>query len=266
MAWVSKQTSIEIVADAFVYQQLDEVGYKYANVDDCWAKSRDSGGQIVPDSSKFPDFTGMIDYIIHSKGLLFGLYDAGILTCAGRPGSLSHEEADAQTYADWNVDYLKYDNCHNQNIDAKKIYPVMRDALNKTGRPIFYSLCEWGIENPATWASKVSNSWRTMLDIIDKWPSMILQADVNNYWAQYAGPGGWNGPDMLEVGNGGMSTIEDETHMSLWCLMKAPLLIGCDVTNMTSDTKCILTNQEVIAVNQDPMDVQGKKLSHHPLI
>ncbi len=254
------QSVLQKVADAFIDQQLDKFGYKYVNVDDCWAESRDSNGKIVPDTTAFPDFAGMVEYV-HGKGLLFGLYsDAGTFTCAKRPGSLGHEEMDAQTYADWKVDYLKYDNCNNQNIDVKKRYPVMRDALNKTGRPIFYSMCEWGIEDPATWAPDVGNSWRTTGDISDKWDSMISRADQNDKWAKYAAPGGWNDPDMLEVGNGGMSTIEDETHMSLWCLMKAPLLIGCDVTSMTSDTKRILTNQEVIAVNQDPMGVQGKKL------
>ena len=253
------QDVLKKVADAFISQQLDKVGYKYVNVDDCWAVSRDNNGKIVPDSTGFSNFSEMIEYI-HNKGLLFGLYsDAGEKTCAGRPGSLGHEEMDAQTYADWKVDYLKYDNCNNDNIDVKKRYPVMRDALNKTGRPIFYSMCEWGAEDPATWAPKVGNSWRTTGDIQDKWDSMISRADDNDKWAQYAGPGGWNDPDMLEVGNGGMTTTEDETHMSLWCLMKAPLLIGCDVSNMTNDTRRILTNTEVIAVNQDPMGIQGKK-------
>jgi len=136
----------------------------------------------------------------------------------------------------------------------------MRDALNKTGQPIFFSMCEWGVENPATWAPSVGNSWRTTPDIHDKWLSMLVRAEVNNNWAQYASVGGWNDPDMLEVGNGGMSTTEDETHMSLWCLMKAPLLIGCDVSNMTKDTKRILTNGEVLAINQDPLGIQGIKL------
>ena len=254
------QNVIEKVADAFVFEQLDKAGYKYVNVDDCWAESRDTTGKIVPDTTAFPDIVAMIEHV-HSKGLLFGLYsDAGTMTCAKRPGSLGHEGTDAQTYADWKVDYLKYDNCNNNNIDVKKRYPVMRDALNKTGHPIFFSMCEWGVEDPATWAPAVGNSWRTTPDISDAWMSMLLRAEVNNQWAKYAGAGGWNDPDMLEVGNGGMTAVEDETHMSLWCLMKAPLLIGCDVANMTKDTKRILTNSEVIAINQDPLGVQGTKL------
>ena len=135
----------------------------------------------------------------------------------------------------------------------------MRDALNKTGRPIFFSMCEWGVDDPATWAPKVGNSWRTTGDIGDSWNSMISRADQNNKWAQYAGPGGWNDPDMLEVGNGGMTTTEYETHFSLWCLMKAPLLIGCDISSMSDDTLRILTNHEVIAINKDKLGVQGNK-------
>lgn len=255
------QYIVEKIADTFIYLGLDKIGYKYINVDDCWALSRDSQGIIQPDTKAFPDFNGMIEYV-HSKGLLFGLYsDAGYNTCANRPGSLGYETEDANTYAGWKVDYLKYDNCNSDTIPPTKRFPVMRDALNKTGRPIFYSICEWGVEDPAKWAPDVGNSWRTSPDIEDNWTSMISQADLNNDWAEYAGPGGWNDPDMLEVGNGGMSVIEYETHMSLWCLMKAPLLIGCDVANMSDDTTRILTNSEVIAVNQDSLGVQGKKLN-----
>ena len=248
---------LKSTADAFVANDLPKFGYKYVNVDDCWAESRDSQGVIQPDTAAFPDFQGMIDYI-HSKGLLFGLYsDAGTKTCAGRPGSLNYETLDANTYAKWQVDYLKYDNCYNDGIPPEKRYPIMRDALNKTGRHIFYSLCEWGQDDPATWAPAVGNSWRTTEDIEDNWNSMISRADLNNAWWNYSAPYGWNDPDMLEVGNGGMSTTEYETHFSLWCLMKAPLLIGTDVTNMSSDTLRILTNDEAIAVNQDPLGSQG---------
>ena len=248
-------------ADAFISSGLDKFGYAYVNVDDCWAKSRDSKGVVQPDPASFADFQGMIDHV-HSKGLKFGLYsDAGNKTCAGRPGSLGYETVDANTYAMWKVDYLKYDNCNNDGISPQTRYPKMRDALNATGRPIFYSLCEWGQDNPAEWAPKVGNSWRTTGDIGDNWDSMIGRADSNDKWYKYAGPGGWNDPDMLEVGNGGMSTTEYETHFSLWCLMKAPLLIGCDVRNMSDDTVRILTNSEVIAVNQDKMGIQGNKVT-----
>ena len=254
------QTVIEATADAFISLGLDKLGYKYVNVDDCWAESRDSNGMIQPDTKAFPNFQGMIDHV-HSKGLLFGLYsDAGAKTCAKRPGSQGYEENDANTYAGWKVDYLKYDNCNNNGSKPEVRYPVMRDALNKTGHPIFFSMCEWGVDDPATWAPEVGNSWRTTGDISDNWNSMISRADQNDKWAKYAAPGGWNDPDMLEIGNGKMTTVEYETHMSLWCLMKAPLLIGCDVTSMSNDTLRILGNTEVIAVNQDTKGVQGKKV------
>ena len=253
---------IRQTADAFGTYSLDKFGYRYVNIDDCWASSRDSNGNVQADPNAFPKGIADLASYVHSKGLLFGMYsDAGNKTCAGRPGSLGYETNDAQTYAGWGVDYLKYDNCNNDGIDPKVRYPVMRDALNKTGRPIFFSMCEWGVEDPATWAPLVGNSWRTTGDISDNWDSMITRADQNNLWAAYAGPGGWNDPDMLEVGNGGMTTTEYETHFSLWCLMKAPLLIGADVRNMSADTLRILTNVEVIAVNQDPRGAQGRKVN-----
>ena len=255
------QDLVEQTVDAFVKLGLDKYGYKYVNIDNCWAKStRDSNNQIQPNTTTFPDFQGMINYV-HSKGLKFGLYSsAGNVTCGShQPGSLNFEDVDASTYAKWTVDYLKYDNCGNENIPPEKRYPIMRDALNKTGRPIFYSLCEWGVDDPATWAPKVGNSWRTTGDIKDNWNSMISRADQNDKWAKYAGPGGWNDPDMLEVGNGGMSITEYQTHFSLWCLMKAPLLIGCDLHNIDIQALRILTNMEVIAINQDKLGVQGSK-------
>lgn len=252
------QKVIEETAEAFATSGLIRFGYDYVNVDDCWAKSRDSNNNIQPDTDAFPDFKGMIDYV-HKRGLKFGLYsDAGSETCAGRPGSLGFEQNDADTYAKWEVDYLKYDNC-NANTPPQARYETMRDALNKTGRSIFYSMCEWGEFDPATWAAKVGNSWRTTGDIQDNWGSMISCADANSKWASYAKPGGWNDPDMLEIGNGGMTVTEYETHFSLWCLMKAPLLIGCDIRNMSSDTVRILTNHELIAINQDRLGIQANK-------
>ena len=215
---------------------------------------------IQPDTTAFPDFQGMIDHV-HSKGLKFGLYsDSGTKTCAGRPGSYGFEKEDANRYATWKVDYLKYDNCYAPS-KPEVIYPVMRDALNATGRHIFYAMCEGGADDPAKWAWPVGNSWRTTSDIQDNWDIIMNRADTNNMWADYAKPGGWNDPDMLEVGNGGTTVTEDESHFSLWCLMKAPLLIGCDVRNMSADTLHILTNSEVIAVNQDKLGIQGKKVN-----
>jgi len=162
------------------------------------------------------------------------------------------------------VDYLKYDNCNSGPSTPMVRYPVMRDALNATGRHIFFSMCEWGVDNPATWAPQVGNSWRTTGDISDNWASMLNNFDQNNDWFKQAGPGGWNDPDMLEVGNGGMTNTEYISHFSLWAIAKAPLLIGCDVTKMDSATLAILTNEEVIAVNQDPLGVQGSKVATFP--
>jgi alpha-galactosidase len=246
--------------DALVDTGLADAGYKYVNLDDCWQSGRDSNGKIIVDKA-FPNgIKALADYA-HEKGLLFGVYsDAGYKTCAGRPGSLGYEEIDARTYAEWGVDYLKYDNCFTDGSKPEKRYPVMRDALLKQNRPIFYSMCEWGVDDPATWAKPVGNSWRTTGDIFNSWNSMITIIDQNNRWYEYAGPGGWNDPDMLEVGNGGMTVEEEKIHFGLWCLSKAPLLIGCDITRMSKDTFEILTNPEAIAINQDPLGIQGRKI------
>lgn len=191
---------------------------------------------------------------MHGKGLKLGLYsDAGSHTCQGRPGSLGFEDIDAQTYATWQVDYLKYDNCYDESIPPKKRYPVMRDALNKTGRPIYFSMCEWGVDQPWTWAQEVGNSWRTTGDISDNWDSFTKILDENADLYKYSEIGGWNDPDMLEVGNGGMTTAEYTAHFALWSLLKAPLLIGCDLNNLSPDTMGILGNDEIIAIDQDPL-------------
>ena len=255
------QTLIRESIDALVNSGLDKAGYKYINLDDCWQKSRDKNGVILPDNETFPDGIEPLVEYAHSKGLYLGLYSsAGNYTCERRPGSLFYEEIDAATYAKWKVDYLKYDNCYNEGLSSKIRYPNMKDALLKQDHPIFYSLCQWGEEEVATWASEVGNSWRTTGDISDNWNSMISIIDENDQWYQYAGPGGWNDPDMLEVGNGGMTLTEYKTHFALWAISKAPLLIGCDITKMTNDIKNILTNPEVIAINQDPLGQQGHKI------
>ncbi|KAL7613441.1 hypothetical protein Lser_V15G08338 [Lactuca serriola] len=254
---------IRETADAMVSTGLAAAGYQYVNIDDCWAElNRDSKGNFVPKRDTFPSgIKALADYV-HNKGLKLGIYsDAGSLTCSMQmPGSLGHEEQDAKTFASWGIDYLKYDNCNNQDISPKERYPVMTKALQNSGRPIFYSLCEWGQEDPATWAHGVGNSWRTTGDISDNWDSMTSRADENDKWAAYAKPGGWNDPDMLEVGNGGMTTEEYRSHFSIWALAKAPLLVGCDIRSMSKETYEILSNKEVIAVNQDPLGVQGKKV------
>jgi alpha-galactosidase len=254
---------IRETADAMVSTGLAALGYNYINLDDCWAElNRDSQGNLVPKSSTFPSgIKALADYV-HSKGLKLGIYsDAGTQTCSKTmPGSLGHEEQDAKTFASWGVDYLKYDNCFNTGTSPKERYPVMSKALLNSGRPIFFSLCEWGQEDPSTWAPRIGNSWRTTGDIKDNWASMISRADENDKWASYAGPGGWNDPDMLEVGNGGMTTEEYRAHFSIWALAKAPLLIGCDIRAMDNVTLSLLDNKEVIAVNQDKLGTQGKKV------
>ncbi|KAE8662239.1 Alpha-galactosidase [Hibiscus syriacus] len=254
---------IKETADAMVSRGLAKLGYKYINLDDCWgASSRDTHGRLVPNATKFPSGMKALGHYLHSKGLKFGLYaDAGTRTCTGTmPGSLDHEGKDAQTFASWGVDYLKYDNCDNNGINPEDRYKKMSEALLRTGRLIFFSICEWGKEMVATWGNDMANSWRTSGDIRDSWDSMVLRADRNDEWASYAGPGGWNDPDMLEVGNGGMTLEEYRSHFSIWALAKAPLIIGCSIPKMTNDTYEILSNEEVIAVNQDLLGVQGKKV------
>jgi len=254
---------IKETADAMVSTGLSALGYKYVNLDDCWAElNRDSQGNLVPKASTFPSgIKSLADYV-HAKGLKLGIYsDAGTQTCSlTMPGSLGHEEQDAKTFASWGIDYLKYDNCNNKNINPKERYPIMSKALLNSGRSIFFSLCEWGQQDPATWAKAIGNSWRTTGDIADNWNSMTSRADENDKWASYAGPGGWNDPDMLEVGNGGMTVGEYRSHFSIWALAKAPLLIGCDIRAIDSVTLALLSNKEVIAVNQDKLGIQGKKV------
>ena len=249
--------------DALVSKGFVKAGYNYINLDDCWQISRYENGTIIPDYVAFPRGIKYLADYAHSKGLKFGLYsDAGIYTCEKRPGSLGYEEIDADIYAKWGVDYLKYDNCYNNGTKSITRYEKMRDALNKTGRQIFYSICSWGRENVSTWAKDFGNSWRTTRDIKDNWKSMIRIIDLNNKWYKFAGPGGWNDPDMLEVGNGGMTIDEYKVHFGLWAISKAPLLIGCDVTNITQDIIDILTNPEVISINQDSLGQQGRKIKY----
>nr|KJB31913.1 hypothetical protein B456_005G214100 [Gossypium raimondii] len=257
---------VKETADALVSTGLSKLGYVYVNIDDCWAEiARDDKGNIMPKNSTFPSgIKALADYV-HSKGLKLGIYgDAGYYTCSKTmPGSLGFEEQDAKTFASWGIDYLKYDNCHHDGSKPIERYPVMTKALKKAGRPIFFSLCEWGEMHPAEWGFHVGNSWRTTCDITDTWESMISRADQNELYAQYARPGGWNDPDMLEIGNGGMTKDEYIVHFSLWAISKAPLLLGCDIRNMTQETIEIISNKEVIAVNQDSYGIQARKARMH---
>ena len=259
-----QESLIKQTADALVTSGLAAKGYQYVNLDDCWQVSRDSSNRIIASPTDFPSGMKSLADFIHSKGLKFGLYsDAGYKTCAGRPGSLGFEEIDAQTYAEWGVDYLKYDNCNTDGTSPKVRYPKMSDALLKSGRAIYFSLCEWGVENPASWAGAIGNSWRTTGDISNNWGSFLSILDQQVGLEGAAGPGHWNDPDMLEVGNGGMTDNEYRAHFALWALLKAPLLIGCDVVDIKPETMEILGNEEIIAINQDKLGIQGKRVSQN---
>jgi alpha-galactosidase len=256
------------VADAMVASGMKDAGYEYVVIDDCWHGKRDANGFITADPEKFPSgMKALADYI-HSKGLKFGIYsDAGRMTCGKRPGSQGHEYQDALNYAQWGVDYLKYDWCYTGGRNAEEAYALMADALRSTGRDIVLSICEWGNSEPWLWARKIGNLWRTTGDITDKWKGkysyswgILNIVDMNEPLWPYAGPGHWNDPDMLEVGNGGMTPTQYKSHFSLWAMMAAPLIAGNDIAAMDETTRSILTNKEVIAVDQDPLGVQGRRV------
>jgi alpha-galactosidase len=260
---------IRQMADAMAKSGMKDAGYQYIVIDDCWQVERDASANIVPDPKRFPSgIKATADYV-HSLGLKFGIYsDAGSMTCAKRPGSLGHEYQDALQYASWGVDYLKYDWCNTTTQDAQAAYALIRNALNATGRPIVLSICEWGTAKPWLWGKGVGgNLWRTTGDITDKWETkekgslgMLNILDLQNGLESYAGPGHWNDPDMLEVGNGGMTTDGYRAHFSLWSILAAPLLAGNDLRDMKPEIHDILTNKEVIAVNQDPLGSQGRRV------
>jgi alpha-galactosidase len=252
------------MADLFVTSRLKDAGYEYINLDDCWAlPQRDADGNLVPDPVRFPNGIKAVADYVHSKGLKIGIYtSAGTKTCnsAGFPGALGHEYQDAALFASWGIDYLKYDNCNNQGVDARQRYTTMRDALKATGRKIVYSICEWGQNDPWLWAADVGHLWRTTGDIGDSWGSMVSILKQNMVLADYAGPGHWNDPDMLEVGNGGMTDTEYRSHFSLWAIMAAPLLIGSDLRDATPATFEILSNRDVITIDQDRHGRQGRPI------
>ena len=259
---------IKSIADAMVASGLKDAGYTYINIDDCWHGKRDADGFIQADPKHFPHgIKALADYV-HSRGLKLGIYsDAGSETCAGRPGSLGHEYQDALQYARWGIDYLKYDWCNTTNVNAQGAYQLMRDALQAAGRPILFSMCEWGDNHPWRWAKGIGDSWRIGPDIWCSFDSTrvfptYIQCSVidcinrNDSLRSYAGPGHWNDPDMLEVGNG-LSANQDRAHFTMWCMMASPLILGNDVRNMSDETKAILTNRDLIAIDQDKLGVQG---------
>lgn len=259
---------IRRTADAIAANGMKEAGYAYIVIDDCWHGSRDADGFITEDRQRFPGGLKALGDYIHGKGLKFGIYsDAGTKTCGGRPGSQGHEYQDALRYARWGVDYLKYDWCSSGVRNAEEAYATMADALRATGRPILFSLCEWGNSKPWLWAAKIGNMWRTTGDITDKWEGkhghswgVASIVDLNEPLWPFAGPGHWNDPDMLEVGNGGLSDAEYRAHFSLWAMMAAPLIAGNDVAAMSDATRAILLNRAVIAVDQDPLGAQGHRV------
>ena len=257
---VSEQL-IRETADAVVSTGMKDAGYQYVNIDDCWQVSRDDAGNIVADAERFPSgIKALADYV-HSKGLKLGIYtDAGRMTCQKRPGSYEHEGQDIQTYAAWGIDYVKIDWCYAEGLDPEVQYPKFRDAIARSGRPIVFSICNWGVKAPWTWGPKTGNLWRTTGDISDDYDRMSVIGFGQNGLEKFAGPGHWNDPDMLEVGNGKMKPDEYRTHMALWAILAAPLLAGNDLRRMPEETKAILMNPEIIAVDQDAKGVQGHRV------
>ena len=264
---VSEKLIMEM-ADAIVYSGMKDAGYQYVVIDDCWQIGRDSLGNILPDPQRFPLGMKALANYIHKKGLKFGLYScAGSFTCQGRPGSRGYQFQDARQYAKWGVDYLKFDWCSDEGQKAEAAYKTMSDALKECGKPIVFSICEWGENKPWEWAKGIGHLWRTTPDIRNiyegqlNWGGLgivnIIDKQVD-LWP-FAGPGHWNDPDMLEVGNQGLTYDENVTHFSMWAMLAAPLMSGNDLRVMPDDVKKILTNKEVIAVNQDKLGNQAIK-------
>jgi alpha-galactosidase len=262
------EATIRATADAIASNGMKSAGYNYVVIDDCWHGGRDANGFITEDKTRFPGGMKVLSDYVHAKGLKFGIYsDAGTKTCGGRPGSQGHEYQDALQYARWGVDYLKYDWCSTGVRNAEEAYALMSDALRASGREILFSMCEWGNSRPWLWASRIGNMWRTTGDITDKWQGkhnyswgVTSIADMNENLWPYAGPGHWNDPDMLEVGNGGMTDTEYRSHFSLWAMMAAPLIAGNDIAGMNAATRAILLNTDVIAIDQDALGVQGHRI------
>lgn len=265
---------VKEMADALVSTGLRDAGYNHILLDDGWMeKERDAQGNLVPHRKKFPNGIKVVADYVHSKGLKFGLYNcAGSKTCAGYPGSRGHEYQDALKYAEWGVDYLKYDWCSTGKLNAEEAYITMRDAIYAAGRPILLSICEWGTAAPWKWAQSVGHSWRTTGDIYNcfscehdhggyfSWGVLnILDMRNQDELRKAAGPDHWNDMDMLEVGNGGLTPDEERTHFALWAILNSPLLLGNDLRNMAPQTLDILTNKEIIAINQDSLGIQGFK-------
>ncbi len=261
---------IRETADIMVSSGMKDAGYTYINIDDCWHGERDSMGMIQAHPEHFPSgMKALADYV-HSKGLKLGIYsDAGWKTCGGKPGSRGREFQDARTYASWDIDYLKFDWCNTEGLNAEGAYMTMRNALFEAGKPVVFSICEWGNNKPWEWGPGIGHLWRTTGDIYHCFDCVVdhgtwkqwgvLQVlDMQEGLRKYSGPDHWNDPDMMEIGNG-MSISEDRAHFSMWCMLAAPLIAGNDLRNMSKETLNILTNREAIAIDQDPLGIQGFK-------
>ncbi len=268
---------IKETADAMVSTGLKEAGYTYIVIDDCWLIGRDAEGNMIPDSERFPNGMKSVGDYIHSLGLKFGIYtDIGTKTCEGRPGMRGYEYQDMRTFASWGVDYVKNDWCSAEHQGARASYAIAWDAIKQAGRPMVHSICEWGFSQPWEWGKESGHLWRTTLDIADCWDCSELAISygmqVENFLGftkildqqsgleSYAGPGHWNDPDMLEVGNGNLSYEENKAHYSLWAILAAPLMLGNDIRSMSPEVKEILTNKEITAVDQDELGKQGVKV------
>ena len=260
---------VKAVADSMVGKGLAAAGYQYIVIDDGWQIDRDKNGKIIADSTRFPEGIKYLADYVHSKGLKFGIYTCcGTKTCGGRPGSFDYETIDMKTYADWGVDFIKVDWCYTEGLDTRTQYKIMSDAIRETGRPMLLSICEWGVSSPWEWGKGIGAMWRTTSDIQDcfdcirNWGGMgwihILEKNVN--LAPYAGPGHWNDPDMLEVGNKALTPTECRSHFAMWCMLAAPLITGNNISTMNDAIKDILTAPEIIAIDQDPLGVQGTRI------
>jgi alpha-galactosidase len=264
---------IRDMAEAMLSRGMKEAGYNYIVIDDGWeAMQRDSLGRLIPDPERFPGGMRALGDFLHNKGFKFGIHNcAGTRTCSGFPGGRGHEFEDARAYASWGVDYLKYDWCSHGTANAEETYKTMRDGLYAAGRPVVFSLCEWGNNKPWLWAGDVGHLWRTTGDVTDCYDCQAVYSvgwkqilDVQVGLEKYAGPDHWNDPDMLEVGNPGLSLAESRAQFSMWCMLAAPLMAGNDVRNMSEAIRRILTNREVIALDQDPLGKQGVQFMTHP--
>lgn len=260
---------VKSMADAIATNGMKEAGYEYIVIDDGWQIGRDTDGKIIANPDRFPEGIKYVADYIHSKGLKFGIYtDMGTKTCGGLPGSLGYEKIDAQTYADWGVDFIKADWCNTDGLDTRTQYNILSDAIRATGRPMILSICEWGVSSPWEWGKGIGAMWRTTNDIQDCYDCVrnwggagwvpIMEKNVN--LAPFAGPGHWNDPDMLEVGNKSMNSVECRSHFSMWCMLAAPLIAGNNITAMNDTIRDILTAPEIIAIDQDPLGIQGTRI------